>query len=187
MKDIKTLFISEKLTYDGTQLSAHWIYRKCDLQGNALISFIGACDVPIHQMVDIEDVKSQSPIYSEAMVHFLGEFFDLDLEKTVYRQRLLMVNIKELLEQKLTRVLTRKGDDIYDGDLKLTVSIATLTSVSTLIHAGINISSHNTPVPTRGLEDYDISPETFSREVLERFKLELESSWLARCKVRPAL
>lgn len=185
MQVFKTLFIQEKITYDGRQLSPLWIYKKVHLQGNAMVSFIGPCDVPLQNMVDIEDVKSKSPIFSESMVHFIGEFFDLDLEKTVYRQRLLMVNIKELLERRLKRVLSRQGDDLYDGPSKLTVSIATLSSVSTLIHAGINISSKNTPVSTQGLEDYDIPPETFAKEVLSIFTSELETSWLARCKVRP--
>ena len=177
-------FLEEMLTYDGTQLAPLWIYKQCNIQGNAVVSFIGPADVSLKHMVDVEDIKAQSPIYSESMVHFLGEFFDLDLEKTVFRQRLLMAIVKEVLEKKIQRVLSRQGDDIYDGDAKLSVSIATLSSLSTLIHAGINISSRNTPVKTKGLEDYDVSPIAFSKEVLEAFKRELESSWLARCKVR---
>ena len=88
-------------------------------------------------------------------------------------------------EQKLGKVLIRRGDDIYDEDAKLSVSIATLSGISTLIHTGINISSHNTPVKTKGLiSDYNLDPTAFSKEVLGAFKNELESSWLARCKVR---
>lgn len=177
-------FLEETLKYDGTQLSPLWIYKNYDIQGNALVSFIGSADVTLKNMVDVADIKAQSPIYSESMVHFLGEFFDLDLEKTVFRQRLLMATAKEVLEKKMNRVLHRQGDDIYDGDAKLSVSIATLSSLSTLIHAGVNISSRNTPVKTKGLEDYDVPPVAFAKEVLEIFKRELESSWLARCKVR---
>ena len=177
-------FLEETFTYDGTQLAPLWIYKNYDIQGHALVSFIGPADVTLKHMVDVEDIKTQSPIYSQSMVHFLGEFFELDLEKTVFRQRLLMATAKEVLEKKIQRVLDRKGDDIYDGDAKLSVSIATLSSLSTLIHAGINISSRNTPVKTKGLEDYDIPPAAFAKEVLETFKEELESIWLARCKVR---
>ena len=187
MTDLKVQFLKETLLYDGTQLSPLWIYKNVDLRGNAIVSFVGPCDVKLSNMVDMEDIKSKSPIYSESMVHFIAEFFDLDLEKTVYRQRLLMVIMKEILEKKMSKTLTRYGDDIYDGPKKLSVSIATLTTTSTLIHAGVNISSKNTPVLTIGLEEYDISPEVFSTEVLERFRVEMESSWLARCKVRPAL
>ncbi|MBI3017797.1 MAG: DUF366 family protein [Deltaproteobacteria bacterium] len=185
MELFQVRFLEEALKYDGTQLAPLWIYKNYNIQGNALVSFIGPADVPLKHMVDVEDVKAQSPIYSESMVHFLGEFFDLDLEKTVFRQRLLMATVKEVLEKKISRVLSRQGDDVYDGDAKLSVSIATLSSLSTLIHAGINISSRNTPVKTKSLADYDVAPHAFAKEVLELFKKELESSWLARCKVRP--
>ena len=195
-----TKFISEPILYDGTQLSSHWIYKNFDILGHAIVAFMGPCDVSLSKMVDLEDVKKNSPIYSQLMLHFIGEFFDLDLEKTVYRQRLLMAAIKDGLE-KLSRSpapaftgvnsggvhsphFIRYGDDLFDGDFKLTVSIATSSSISTLIHAGINIDSQNTPVPTRGLQDYGFSPEICANEILERFKSELESSWLARCKVK---
>ncbi len=184
MEQFQTLFLEQTLKYDGTQLAPLWMYKHYDIQGNSMVSFIGPADVTLKHMVDVEDIKSQSPIYSESMVHFLAEFFDLDLEKTVFRQRLLMAMVKEVLEKKIQRVLSRRGDDIYDGDAKLSVSIATLSSISTLIHAGINVSSRNTPVKTKGLEDYNVSPAAFAKEVLGSFKKELETSWLARCKVR---
>jgi hypothetical protein len=57
--------------------------------------------------------------------------------------------------------------------------------VSALIHAGINISSRNTPVPTRGLADYGIEPRAFAEEILAAYAAECESAWRARCKVGP--
>ena len=108
-----------------------------------------------------------------------------ELIKVLYRMPGRAKFLKEILEQKLGKVLIRRGDDIYDEDAKLSVSIATLSGISTLIHTGINISSHNTPVKTKGLiSDYNLDPTAFSKEVLGAFKNELESSWLARCKVR---
>src|SRR3989338_108786 len=185
MKSLEIKFIDSVIKYDGTQLQPLWIYKNYDLCGDALVSFIGPAEVTLQHMVDQEDVKENRPIYSESMVHFIAEFFDLDLEKTVYRQRLLVAIMKEILEQKLGKELIRRGDDIYDEDAKLSVSIATLSGISTLIHTGINISSHNTPVKTKGLiSDYNLDPTAFSKEVLGAFKNELESSWLARCKVR---
>lgn len=185
MKSISILFLEKSLKYNGTELSPLWIYKNYDLQGDAVISFIGPAELDTRTMVDMEDIKAGDRIYSESMVHFIGEFFDLDLEKTVFRQRLLMAIMKEVLEKKIGRILTRSGDDIYDGDCKLSVSIATLSQTSTLIHAGINVFSNNTPVKTKGLFDYDIEPTGFAKEILNKFKEELESSWLARCKVIP--
>lgn len=194
---ILTKFIPTEIGYDGTQLTAHWIYRNFDILGNAVVSFVGPCDVKLQEMVDLEDVKTRSPIYSRSMLHFIGEFFDLDLEKTVYRQRLFMALLKDILEKQILqkqvlqkktsqKQFIRRGDDIYDKDFKLTVSIATLSPISTLMHVGINIISDGTPVPTKGLTDYGLSAEILANELLEIFKIELESSWLARCKVREA-
>lgn len=185
MKTIETKFIEKEIKYDGTQLSPLWIYKNFDLKGDAIVSFLGPAELDARTMVDMEDVKANDRIYSESMVHFIAEFFDLDLEKTVFRQRLLMVTMKEVLEAKLNRVFTRNGDDIMDGNAKLTVSIATSSAVSTLIHSGINIVNRNTPVLTKGLEDYGVHPPQFAKDVLQSFKSELDSSWAARCKVRP--
>ncbi|MBI4040634.1 MAG: DUF366 family protein [Deltaproteobacteria bacterium] len=186
MKGFEVHWVDEKLTYDGTQLSPLWIYKNFNLCGDAMVSFEGPADVSLHHMVDLEDVKAKRPIFSQSMVHFLAEFFDLDLEKTVYRQRLLIVIVKEILEAQLGRLLQRKGDDIYDGQAKLSVSIATLSQVSSLIHAGINVISEGTPIPTRGLKEYQMDPKAFAKAVLTRFQEELQNSWFARCKVRCA-
>jgi hypothetical protein len=179
------------LTYDGRQLAPHWIYRQHDLLGDAIVAFRGPCEVKLSEMVDIEDVKAVAPIYSPQMVHFIAEFFDLDLEKTVYRQRLLIVTAKEYLEEKLSQPVRRRGDDLYlsrpqDGQPgKLSVSIATSSPVSTLIHTGFNVLTEGTPVPTVGLSELGIDPDDFAQSILDRYTAEVEDIWLARCKVRP--
>lgn len=183
MKIVQTKFINKRTKYDGTQLAPHWIYKSFDICGDTIVSFIGPADVALKNMVDLEDVKSKSPIYSELMLHFIAEFFDTDLEKAIYCQRLLMVIIKECLEKRMEKRLLRRGDDLYDGKKKLTVSIATASPVSTLIHAAINISTRNTPVLTEGLENYRISAKALSKEVLDVFQRELKSIEIARCKV----
>lgn len=187
MKMLQTKFINKRIKYDGTQLAPHWIYKNFDICGDAIVSFIGSADVPLKNMVDLEDVKSQSPIYSERMLHFIAEFFDADLEKTIYRQRLLMVIMKECLEKRIGKRLQRRGDDLYDGKKKLTVSIATASPISTLIHAGINIQSKNTPVLTAGLADYQLAAKPLALELGSLFKKECESIWKARCKVKSVI
>jgi uncharacterized protein len=179
-------------TYDGRQLAPHWIYRNHDLLGDAIVAWRGECDVKLTEMVDIEDVKANAPIYSRQMVHFIAEFFDLDLEKTVYRQRLLITTAKEYLERQIALPVTRSGDDLYlpdesGGKLKLSVSIATASPVSTLIHTGFNVETEGTPVPTAGLGKLGINPDEFARTVLERYAAEVADIWQARCKVRPVL
>ncbi len=187
----KFLELSRPLTYEGHQLSPHWIYRQHDLLGDAVVAWIGPCEVKITEMVDLEDVKSISPIYSPRMVHFIAEFFDLDLEKAVYRQRLLITTAKEYLEENFGLPVIRKGDDLFlsrPGDKKpgkLSVSIATSSAISTLIHTGFNVLTEGTPVVTAGLAEFSVEPEAFGRAVLKRFAEEVEDIWLARCKVRP--
>lgn len=83
-----------------------------------------------------------------------------------------------------SRQIARQGSDLYDGKYKLTVSIASVSAVSALIHAGINVSSRNTPVPTRGLADYGIEPRAFAEEILAGYAAECEGLLRARCKVR---
>jgi hypothetical protein len=188
--DMHTRLITDRqITYDGRQLAPHWIYRNFDLLGDAAIAFVGACRVELSEMVDIEDVKAAAPIYSPLMLHVIAEFFSGDLHQMVYRQRLLIVTAKELLETLTERPVTRKGDDLYlpriDGTPgKLSVSIATLSATSTLIHTGLNIETDGTPVPTVGLADLDIDVPAFASELLNRYADEMQDIWLARCKVR---
>lgn len=46
------------------------------------------------------------------------------------------------------RRIAPKRADLYDGNIKPTVSIASVSRVNALIHAGINIASRDTPVLT---------------------------------------
>ncbi len=187
MKNLRVQFIEKVVPYTGAELRPHFIYEEFDLLGDALVSFQGPCDVKLGHMVDLEDVKAESPIYSENMLHFLGEFYELGLFATVFLQRLLMGLMLEDLHARGSgggERIFRKGDDLYEGDAKLSVSIATLSSSSTLIHAGINISSKNTPVKTKGLRDYGIDPTEFSKNILNAFKEEFETAYQAICKVR---
>src|SRR5262245_22405528 len=185
MSPLSTKWIDQEISYTGAELRSHFIYERFDLLGDALVAFAGPCRVDLPQMVDLEDVKQKRPIASEKMLHFIGEFFGMDLKTLVFLQRLLMaLFFEDLIRRKTSGILRRTGDDLYDGEAKLSVSIATLSPVSGLIHAGINISSRNTPVLTKGLNDYGIDPADFAHRILKTFAAELESAWKATCKVR---
>lgn len=180
---MQSQFIEKEILYDGTQLKSHWILENFGLRGNALVSFVGPCDVKLDRMVDLEDVIQKKPIFSESMLHFIVEKFDADLEKMILCQRLLVSQIQQELFQRGISVV-RKGNDLFLDHFKLNVSIATASPVSTLIHTGINISSKNTPVPTKGLADFDLNPTAFAHSVMKRFVEEMEEIRWARCKVR---
>ena len=154
-------------------------------EGDAIVSFVGAADVPIEHMVDLEDVARNAPIFSEEMLHFICEIFDKDLEKMVLRQRLLIAILLEELQQfPPCANIVRKGNDLYDGKAKLSVSVATSSPISCLIHTGINILSHNTPVLTKGLREYSIDPKTLADKAMQRFAEELSGAAHACTKVR---
>lgn len=179
-----THFIADPLTYTGDFLKSHWIYNTYKLLGDAAVAFEGPCNVDLSEMVDLADVHEEASIYSEQMLHFIVEHFHASLEVMVLRQRLLTAQIRDLLEASGVNGIQRQGDDLYEGPYKLSVSIATLSPVSGLIHFGINISSRNTPVPTRGLADYGLAPDLFAHQVLKNYAEELQNIAQASCKVR---
>ena len=90
-----TKYIDEEIKYVGSQLSPHWIYKNYKLQGDVIVAFCGECEVKLTEMVDIEDVINNEPIYSKYMLSFITEQFNVNLIEGVFRQRLLMCIIKE--------------------------------------------------------------------------------------------
>lgn len=183
---MQTRWIEQKIIYNGTQLRSSWIKETSGLTPDAIVAFCGGADVAIEHMVDLEDVAANRPIYSEEMLHFIVEIADRNLERMVLRQRLLIAMMLEALTKfPQCKNVERRGNDLYDGGAKLSVSIATGSPVSCLIHTGVNISSKNTPVLTRGLQDYDIEPKSFALNVMAHFAEELKSIAHAQTKVRP--
>ena len=182
---MNTKFIDEEVKYIGSQLAPHWIYKNFKIQGDALVAFIGECDVHISEMVDIEDVINNEPIYSKSMLSFISEQFGVELTEGVFRQRLLICVIKELLEERGIFVV-RNGDDLMINDRKLSVSIATKSVTSVLIHTGLNILSDGAPIKAAGLQsELGIKNiKEFAMTVMARYAEEIEDIKLATTKVR---
>lgn len=182
---MKTQYAENEIKYIGSQLSPHWIYRNFKLQGDAIVAFCGECDVKLSEMVDIEDVINNEPIYSKYMLSFITEQFNIGLVEGVLRQRLLMTIIKETIED-YGFVVKRSGDDLFVNDKKLSVSIATKSFNSVLIHTGLNIVSEGAPIAVSGLEsDLGIKNiKEFASRIMEKYTHELEDIKLASTKVR---
>ena len=123
---MKSKFIEYEICYMGKELSPHWIYKNFNIQGDAIVSFIGECDVKLSEMVDIQDVLEDSPIYSKKMVHFIVEHFNTPLIEGVLRQRLLVNIARETIIANLpnSEEVLRNGDDLFYNNGKLSVSIA---------------------------------------------------------------
>lgn len=182
---MKTLLINENVKYEGWQLAPHWIYKNYKIMGDAIVAFKGECEVKLAEMVDIEDVVNNEPIYSKNMLSFITEQFNVELVEGVFRQRLLICTIKEVLEKR-GFIVTRNGDDLFVCGKKLTVSIATKSLTSVLIHTGINIDSNGAPVAACGLEnDLGITDiDEFANEIMTRYADELTDIVMASTKVR---
>lgn len=182
---MKTLFIDKEIKYIGSQLAPHWIYKNFKIQGDAIVAFCGECEVKLPEMVDIEDVINNEPIYSKYMLSFISEQFNIGLVEGVLRQRLLMSTIKEALEKRGV-IVCRDGDDLFINDKKLSVSIATKSMTSVLIHTGVNILAEGAPIPVSALKsDLNIEDiKEFASEVMKNYSEEIDDIVLASTKVR---
>jgi hypothetical protein len=182
----------KKITYDGSQLHSLYAFTAHNLQGNSILAFRGPCQVSEEDLVDLEDRKNHAEIFSEDMAHFIIELFDSDLDRTVAIQRLFLCILKDVIEELRPELfISRRGNGLYieveeesEADRKLTVSVATVSPLSTLIHTGINVASAGTPVPTLGLEDLEVPVDDFILKVLQGFINEVKGIDQDRCKVR---
>ena len=181
---MKTLFVDKEIKYIGSQLAPHWIYKNFHLQGDAIVAFIGEVDVKLNEMVDIEDVINNEPIYSRSMLNFIIEQFDISLLGMIYAQRMFITIIKEVLEQKGIQV-KREGDDLFYKNRKLSVSIATKSLCSCLIHTGLNIIKEGAPIEASDLSEMGIKDiKEFALLILEKYKQEAQDIKMAQYKVR---
>lgn len=182
----------EKSEYDGTQLKSLFAYLDHGVLGDSIVAWIGPCSVSFEHMVDGEDLRDQSEICGSRMVHFIVEKFGASLSETVALQRLLSSIAKDVLLEKMGPQprfsVRRSGDDLYvalsDGEGKLSISIATVSPVSGLIHFAVNVSNQGTPVKTAALEDLRIPGEAFAEAVLRVFSSEMNSVSEATRKVK---
>jgi hypothetical protein len=183
---MESLAYRGNLDYHGDELHSLFAYGITKKQGDSIISFIGKCNVKEH-LVDVEDILNKDYIYSEKMLHFIIEHFPADLELMVTRQRLLMCIIQGLLADEGIR---RDGDDLISKDGgKLSVSIATVSHVSSLMHVGLNVVKETkAPVKTCSLEElgmkYDEQIESFATNIKDSYIEEIESIKKACYKVR---
>jgi uncharacterized protein len=183
----KFLDISEK--YDGSQLVSLNNYLRHKILGDSIVAWLGACDVTFEHMVDGEDLLANARIAGDSMLHFIVEKFDISLFAAVALQRLLASIVKDQLQavvtdKALAQSLFRQGDDIYSGDRKLSISIATQSPVSSLIHFAVNVTNRGTPVKTLALDDLGVDSKSFARDVMTKFCSEIEGIQQATQKVK---
>jgi len=148
---MKSIFIQDQvINYNGDQLKSLFNYKTTKEVGDSIVAFVGEMYVTPTHMVDVEDVIANDFIYSPSAVNFIIELFDISLESTILYQRAFMQIIQTTLNtfkmySPIPYAVSLDGDDIFIShsgkpDGKLSVSIATVSQVSGLIHTGLNIS-----------------------------------------------
>lgn len=181
---MKFNFINKQINYSGMELKPLYAYVHHSLHGDSIVSFIGACDVQLEHMVDAEDFVVNAQIKSDKMLHFIIEIFGQNLTAGVAFQRLFAAIAQNLLLEN-GHHLIRSGDDLYFNEKKLSVSIASCSAVSVMIHFGVNITNNGTPVPTCALGDFEVEPVSFANELMKRFADEYKTIVEATMKVKP--
>ncbi len=185
---MKTKYLKQTEKYDGTQLRSLYAYLEHQILGDSAVAWRGACDVNFTHMVDGEDLLDKAVISGSDMVHFIIEVFDQNLASGVLLQRLFASIVRDVIDE-LSPVknleIHRSGDDLYWKKKKLSISIATRSPVSTLVHFAINVSNKGTPVATASLEDLKINSKVFAEKALALLQREYETTIEATRKVRP--
>ena len=151
--------INEKFEYDGSQIDSLWAFREYGIYGSSIITWLGPVNITSDNLKDCADVGLE--IKSDCMVNFICEFFDqqpANIRIAYLRQRILVMIFKEVLSE--FGVNTRRnGDDIYVGDCKLSISIASVSLSSAKIHFAFNLTDEGTPSDVRTIGLFDIVGE----------------------------
>jgi hypothetical protein len=185
---VKTAYLDERIDYSGKELRSHWLMERFGMVGDAVASFVGSCHVTGEDLVDREDFLKGNIVAGESMLHFIVEIFGVSMPGIVFAQRLLCTIVRESIDSACGKAaITRKGDDLFVGDGKLSVSVATVSPVSGLIHLGLNMTSAGVPVKAASLDELGVDHQRLAREVLMRFGDEVDSCLDAARKVKPVI
>lgn len=182
---MKTGMATAGIYYSGRELRSRWIAEQFGLEGDAIVAFRGACRVEGGDLVDLEDFEAGNIVAGRDMLHFIVEIFGLGLLGITLAQRLLCSIAREVANSSAEPgPVERKGDDLFVGNGKLSVSVATVSPVSGLIHLGINVTKEDVPVEAACLNDLGIDPARFADRLMSRFAEEVDSSIRASFKVK---
>lgn len=191
------LFVTKEREYTGVELRPQIIATLLGkpLDDDAILAFIGPAGVGPQDLVDMEDRLEEEVITSDKMLHFLVELFGYRIWPTVLFQRWLVELVTariNYLRQNIDCWIYTRGDDIMvdfteDPIGKLSVSIATVSAVSGLIHLGLNVTNDGTPiaVDTACLDDLGLDPKVLAVDVIHQVAERHKNMMAATCKVLP--
>jgi len=181
---VETHWSPVERAYTGRELRSHFAFDEFALVGDSAVAWLGPCRVDVADLVDKVDARAGAFIASPAMVHVIVEHFGVALVEAVLRQRLLARLAGDLLREGGAPEVRVRGNDLFAAGRKASVSVATRSPTSALIHFGINVRTDGTPLPTYGLAEAGIGAERFARELLGRYAAEIVDIHRAAAKVR---
>ena len=185
---MKSKLVDQRITYTGKELRSHWVMERFGIEGDCMVAFIGPCDVSGEDLVDREDFVLGNVVRGDLMLHFICEIFGVGISGIVFAQRLLCADVAAIINSSVGReAVVRRGDDLWYLEGKLSVSVATVSPVSGLIHLGLNITKTGVPVNAASLTELGVEPGSIAAGVLEVFSSEVEGSLAASRKVKPVL
>ena len=183
---MKHRLAEERIDYTGAELRSYYIRDRFGIEGDCIVAFRGRCRVSGERLVDLEDFRAGATVWGDDMLHFIVEIFGMNLAHVTALQRLLCATAKDVVDSAAAGlVVDRRGDDLFVGDGKLSVSVATVSPVSGLIHLGLNVTAEGVPVEAACLKDLGLDPEKTATELMRKFVGELTSIKSATAKVRP--
>ncbi len=181
--------LTEKRALSGDEMLPHWALRNFGLLGDSIVSFIGQFSVPPERWIDIDSIMHNQDFPAGDMLHFVIEHFQSSLGETVLRQYVLVSILEEKLLHRVRyndNQLTRLGDDLFDGENRLSLTAAGSTLVSTKIHLGVFIDSAP-GYGFHGLREYNVDPSELAEVVIMQYRTEMrrisEKAW----KMRPII
>ncbi len=187
---MKLYWIEKEFVYDGSQLRSQFAYLQYHLLGDSIVSWRGPCRIPKENIVDGEDLIQGSSIQGRDMLHFIMELFNRSLFSSVCLQRLMASIVIDLINEILVVSgkekidFLRRGDDIFFNEGKMSISVATVSPFSAMVHFALNITNEGTPVKTCSLFDFGIDPKSFAEQLMKRVAEEIRTIEEATQKVR---
>lgn len=189
-----------EIVYKGNQLSPMFVYNETKGVAN-IVLFRGPMSLNSNDLVDAEDKVNNDSIHSRDAINIIAELPFVDLVGGVALQRIMIRKIVDVLQSMVSNVYWLiDGDDIkfckapvsQPDYKKLSVSIATKTATSVLIHIGLNIfAGQNAPAFAGSLIDIvnvlekDEKVYEFMRNIADAITIELNDIYEASMKVYP--
>lgn len=182
---MKSRVLKEKLSLTFEKMRPHWAYKEFGLLGDSIVAFCGPFEIPPDEWIDLGNIVHGEVIPPGDMLHFVIEHFGSSLQEAVLRQFVLVSILEEKLLHRIDtdHRLVRLGDDIFDGENRLSITAAGITPVSVKLHLGVFLDD-NVEERVRGLSAFAIAPLELADILILQYRAEMrrlsEKAWRSR-------